>query len=151
MGLDLQAFDVENDGDRCRRWEEWISRLERLLAIKTVTEDELKIQYLFYFGGSALERIYKEVAEATDRYAQVKEKIEKYFKSKSNSKLNVLHFRDIYQHQGEPFDEFLNRLKEKAKLCAFTNEEQEISLQIIHRCNSTELKRKALEVVMQRL
>lgn len=145
MGVDLPVFDVESEDDRCRRWEEWVARLERLLAIKTVTEDSLKVHYLFYFGGSDLERVYKENANTSDKYDQVKEKIGKHFKSKVNSKLNVLHFRDIFQHQGEPFDDFVNRLKDKAKSCAFAEVQQEISLQIIHRCQSTVLKRKALE------
>lgn len=68
-----------------------------------------------------------------------------HFKSKFNVKLNILLFRDIYQHQGESFEEFEARLREKAKLCAFGNANSEIAIQIIHRCQSNALKRKALE------
>ncbi|RMZ98110.1 Retrovirus-related Pol poly from transposon [Brachionus plicatilis] len=149
MGVDLPVFDVESEDDRSRRWEEWATRLERLLAIKTVTNDALKIHYLFYFGGTDLERVFTEVGTATDKYEQVKKKIGKHFKSKVNSKLNVLHFRDIFQHLGDSFDDFVNRLKDKAKSCAFAGSNHEISLQIIHRCQSTALKRKALEAVKE--
>ncbi|RMZ93902.1 hypothetical protein BpHYR1_006462, partial [Brachionus plicatilis] len=99
MEQSVQPFDVNNEDDISQRWNEWITRLEKLMSIKTT-------------------------------------KLNAHFKSKFNVKLNTLHFRDIYQHQGAPFEEFLKRLKEKAKLCAFTDPNTEIAIQIIHGCQS---------------
>lgn len=55
----------------------------------------------------------------------------------------MLKLRDVYQYPGETFDDFVNRLKEKAKKCAqeFSNQEEEIVTQIIHRCTSEKVKR----------
>ncbi|RMZ94732.1 hypothetical protein BpHYR1_051846, partial [Brachionus plicatilis] len=81
-----------------------------------------------------------------DDYEGVKKKLTNHFKPKFNTKVNVLHFRDLYQFPGEPFEEFVTRLKDKAKSCAFgESESNEIATQILHRCSSDSLKRKCLE------
>ncbi|RNA36107.1 Retrovirus-related Pol poly from transposon [Brachionus plicatilis] len=129
----VQPFDVNNEDDVSQRWDEWITRLER--------HERLSI----FFGGVGLERLFKDIGDEKEEYDAIKAKLDTHFKSKFNVKLNILHFRDIYQHQGEPFEEFVTRLKEKAKLCAFTNPNSEVAIQIIHRCQSNTLKRKALE------
>ncbi|RNA33818.1 Retrovirus-related Pol poly from transposon [Brachionus plicatilis] len=141
----MQLFNIDEDENRVQRWEEWVARLERLMAIKAIKEDKLKQDYLFFFGGSALENVYKKYAEKEDDYEMVNGKIAGHFKSKFNAKLNVLHFRDLFQHEEEPFEDFVNRLRRKAKICAFKDENHEIALQIVHRCKSTSLKRRALE------
>ncbi|RMZ99732.1 Retrovirus-related Pol poly from transposon, partial [Brachionus plicatilis] len=120
-----------------------------MLRVRMIGRVDGKNGLLDWNDWTDLERVFKEVGTATDKYEQVKEKIGKHFKSKVNSKLNVLHFRDIFQHLGESFDDFVNRLKDKAKSCAFADSNHEISLQIIHRCQSTALKRKALEAVKE--
>ncbi|CAF1071996.1 unnamed protein product [Brachionus calyciflorus] len=81
----MQAFDAENDEHRCRRWEEWTTTLEHLMAIKEVSDEKLK--KIIYF----------------------------ILLSKNNSRLSSYHFREIFQHQGEPFEDLVKRLKEKAK------------------------------------
>lgn len=148
MGIEDQfmtLFNVEEEENRVQRWEEWVSRLERLRSIKAITEDNQKQDYLFFFGGTELEKVYNKYANEKDVYENIKIKIGEHFKSKFYPKLNVLHFRDLYQHDGEPFEDFVNCLKEKAKLCSFKDENHEIALQIIHRCKSTSLKRRAME------
>lgn len=148
MGVEDQfmtMFNLDEDANRVQRWKEWVSRLERLMSIKDIVDDKQRQNYLFFFGGSELEKIYKKSSNEKDSFKNIKQKICYHFKSKYNPKLNVLHFRDLCQHDGEPFDDFVNRLKEKAKLCSFKDEKHEIALQIVHRCKSTSLKRRALE------
>ncbi|CAF1076837.1 unnamed protein product, partial [Brachionus calyciflorus] len=128
MGIEdqfMQLFVVEEEGNRLALWDEWISRLERLMSIKSITDDKLKQNYLFFFWW----------------FRSRKES----FKSRYNPQVSKVHFRDMNQFEGEPFDDFVNRLKEKAKMCAFKDENEEIAFQIIHRSQSTALKRRALE------
>ncbi|CAF1121362.1 unnamed protein product [Brachionus calyciflorus] len=62
MGIEDQlmtSFNVDEDENMVQRWEEWVSRLERLMSIKDIVDDKRKLNYFFFFGGSELERIYK--------------------------------------------------------------------------------------------
>ena len=96
MGLEeqlMQPFDVSNEDDVSQRWDEWITRLERLMSIKSVTEKKIKHDYLFFFGGVGLERIFKDIGDEKDDYDTAKMKLDAHFKSKFNVKLNILHFR----------------------------------------------------------
>ena len=147
MGLEEQfitAFDAY-DADRQNRWEKWVSRLECYFSIKNIKEDKPRLEYLIFFGGSGVDKIYKSIKEASDTYDSAKTKLTSHFASQFNPKVLVLEFRDIYQYPGESFEDFVNRLRDKAKKCAFSNEEEEIITQILHRCTSEKVKRMILE------
>ncbi|CAF0998836.1 unnamed protein product [Brachionus calyciflorus] len=112
MGIEdqfMQLFIVEEEGNRLPLWDEWISRLERLMSIKSITDDKQKQNFLFFFGGSDLEKVYKKKASDNDTYKNVKQKITESFKAKYNSQVSKVHFRDMYQFEGEPFEDFVNR------------------------------------------
>lgn len=101
---------------------------------------------MLFFGGTGIERVYRDCKCTDDKYDDVKQKMVNHFKPKFGTKMNIRHFRDLYQFPGESFEEFIFRLKEKAKSCAFGNtEDNEIATQILHRCSSEKLKRKYLE------
>ena len=48
------------------------------------------------------------------------------------------------QRQGETIDQFYSRLCQLAKTCEFADEKHEIKIQLIERCSSTRVRRKAL-------
>ncbi len=56
----------------------------------------------------------------------------------------IFDFRQVQQESGESIDEFYRRLKEKARLCKFHDEDGEIKTQIIHKTSDARLRRKAL-------
>lgn len=143
--VNIQPFsttDVDNIG---LRWKKWIKRLERLLDIKNVTDDKKKITYLFYYGGDQLEDIYSEQALNTDTFKEVVDKLTERFNPKTNNQLHIYNFRAIQQHEGEPFDEFVQRLKDQGEMCNFKDLDDEVASQIIIKCKSQNLKHKALE------
>ncbi|CAF0777111.1 unnamed protein product [Brachionus calyciflorus] len=148
MGLEdqyIQPFDTLDEDDRSKRWEEWIANFDRFIFIKGVKEDNLKINYLLFLGGNGVDKVYQPVKDETDTYDVVKGKLTDQFKSKFSSKIHVLQFRELYQFKGELFENFVTRLKEKAKKCSFADEDNEILVQILHKCTSQKLKRKVLE------
>ena len=59
--------------------------------------------------------------------------------------MHIFNFREIEQYEDEPFDDFVARLSGKANFCNFENTETEILNQIIQKCSSDDLKKKALE------
>ena len=148
MGLEdqlIQQFDVHDEDGRNRRWKEWTSKLDRYISIKGVKDDKVKKDYLFFLGGSDLERIYKQYEKAEDTFETIKKTLEEHFTPKYDSKVHMLQFRELHQLPGEPFEEFVSRLRTKAKSCAFKDEDDQIWIQILQRCSSEKLKRKLLE------
>ena len=53
-------------------------------------------------------------------------------------------FRKAQQRQGETIDQFYTRLCQLAKTCEFADEKHETKIQLIERCSSTRVRRKAL-------
>lgn len=144
----MGQFDVHEQSDINERWTKWLARLERLLAIKNITLDPNKLNYLFYYGGEGIETIFDTYKETNKeyKYPEVVQVLTNHFNPKINYNMNTVHFRDISQHDGESFDEFVARLREKAKLCRFDKAEKEICLQIVHKCASESLKRRLMEI-----
>lgn len=93
-----------------------------------------------------LEQLYNQYKEDEDKYKEVIEKIERHFNPPANTHLNKYRFREIHQFEGEPFTEFSGRVRNAAKICKFTNEDDEIVSQIIQRCKSSSVKDKALNL-----
>ena len=141
----IQQFVVNYGEDTAQSWSKWLRRFNRMLEINNINVDEQKKSYLFYYGGDEIEDIYDQNKDVSDSYDDVIKKITIHFNGTSNKQLNILKFRELYQFEGEPFDEFVSRLREKAKLCSFTDPNEEIKSQIIQKCISQDVKRKALE------
>ncbi|CAF1007730.1 unnamed protein product [Brachionus calyciflorus] len=91
-----------------------------------VKEDNLKINYLLFLGGNDVDKVYQSVKDETDTSDVVMGKLTEQFQSKFSSKIHVLQFREIYQFKGEIFDNFVTRLKEKATICSFADEDNHI-------------------------
>ncbi len=106
----------------------------------------MKITHLFFFGGDALEDMYEENADTTDTYEKVIEKLDARLLPKTNTELHVMQFRKLAQFDDEPFDDFVQRVRDKSKICEFgSSDKKEIKSQIIQGCKSMDLKKRALE------
>ena len=116
----IDQFDTDDTEDISQRWTRWSTKLNRLLAIKNVELSAMKINYLFFYGGDSLEDVYNEIKEANDTYDNIITKLTTAFNSATNLQLNIFNFRSVSQEKGEPFEEFLNKLREKAKICNVT-------------------------------
>ena len=141
--LGLPEFEV-NGTDVAERWSRYTERIILLFKLKKITDDEDKINCLLFYGGNDLMDKYKSVQETNDTFNTVVDKLDKRFNPISNKQFNIYNFQHIVQAAEEPFGEFVQRLREKAKFCGFTNLEDMMISQIITRCSSEQLKHQAL-------
>ena len=144
-GVRIDQFDINDTEDIGNRWNKWIKRLERLFTMKNDTESNVKINKLFLYGGSDLEEVYEKIKANNDDYTAIAAKLKAHFNPQTNVQLHIFNFREIEQYEDEPFDDFVARLSGKANFCNFENTETEILNQIIQKCSSDDLKKKALE------
>jgi hypothetical protein len=122
--------------------------------LKNIKTDEIKKTSLFYFGGDGIVDIYEEDADDADNYEAIIKKLDARLIPKQNNQLNRLNFRKIIQYDDEPFSEFVQRLRDKGKICDFADLKQEILSQIINGCTSMDLKKQALsrkDITLDRL
>ena len=141
----ISKFDAEDPENIAKRWERWTNNLERFFRIKKIDNDKVRIDYLFLYGGTALEDAYEPIAQNTDKYDDIIEKLTGIFRPKLHTDLHVHQFREMMQYDDEPFDNFVNRIRDKAKLCEFDNlTDKEMQRQIVKGCKSSRLKQQAL-------
>ena len=74
----------------------------------------------------------------------MKEKLEAHFEPKVNVTFETYNFQQLAQEQDESVDKFVTRLREAANRCDFHDKEREIKYQIVQKCCSDRLRRKAL-------
>ena len=74
----------------------------------------------------------------------MREKLDAHFEPKVNFTFETYNFRQLYQEQDEPIDKFVTRLCEAAGRCGFHDKDREIKYQIVQKCCSECLRRKAL-------
>ena len=100
---------------------------------------------LLHYGGSQLCDIFYTLETEEDiEYQQVKAKLDTYFEPKINITFETCSFRQLPQAEDEPIDTFVTRLREAASRCQFHDTAREIKDQVVQKCTSDRLRRKAL-------
>lgn len=142
-----EIFDVHADGNVFKRWENWVSRLENLFVAANITADKRKRALLLHYAGKEVYEIFQNLTDTglANDYNTAKEKLCEYFKPKKNTEFEIFEFRKASQKQGETIDEFHIRLRSLATHCEFADKDLEIKSQIIQKCLSKRLRRKALK------
>ena len=82
-----------------------------------------------------------------DNYRKATATLNKYFKPQANVPYKRLCFRETRQLHNETVEQFVTRLRQKAKTCEFQDAnavEEQILDQIINKCLSCKLRRKLL-------
>ena len=148
--VQFDEFDVNDLEDISMRWTKWLFKIEKYMLRQRITTNEDKIIELFMHGGYDLEQLYNQYVEVNqeqpDTYQEVINKIAEHLNPKASTHLNKFKFRTIEQFDKEPFSEYVSRVRAGAKLCQFAvgTEDDECVSQIVQRCQSKALKRKAL-------
>ena len=143
---DFPPFDTESEPTSLGiKWKKWILRLENLFVALDIKDKARRKALLLHYGGANLSDIYYTLASEDDKeYQQVKEKLEAHFEPKVNVTFETYNFRQLAQEQDESVDKFVTRLREAANRCDFHDKEREIKDQIVQKCFSDRLRRKAL-------
>ena len=143
---DFSPFDTNAEPTSLGiRWKKWIQRLENLFVALDIKDKIRQKALLLHYGGTNLADIYYTIATEEDKeYRHVKAKLNAYFEPKINITFETYNFRQLTQEQEEPIDKFVTRLREADNRCAFHDVDREIKDQIVKKCLSDRLRRKAL-------
>ena len=143
---DFPPFDTESEPTSLGiQWKKWVLRLENLFVALDIKDKARQKALLLHYGGANLSDIYYTLASEEDKeYLQVKAKLDAHFEPKVNVTFETYNFRQLAQEQDEPIDKFVTRLRETADRCDFHDKDREIKDQIVQKCFSERLRRKAL-------
>lgn len=128
------------------QWTKWLSRFERLMIALDITNSKRKRAMLLHYAGPKVDDIFDTLHETgnDDDYDKAVDSLNTYFKPKANPLYEVYVFRQARQDPGETLDHFVTRLRQLAKNCQFTDNDKEITAQVIMHCQSHTLRRQAL-------
>lgn len=128
------------------RWKKWIGRLENVFVGINLEDDARKRTLLLHYAGERVYDIYDaEKGEAEAYYAATKQVLQTYFEPKVNTQMDIYNFRKHKQLEGQTLDEFVTKLRQPGKTCAFDITEKEILTQVIQNCSSNRLRRALRE------
>ena len=143
---EFPPFDVSLDPSSLGlQWKKWTTRLENLFVALAIEDKKRQKALLLHYGGSQLCDIFYTLETEEDvEYEQVKAKLDTYFEPKINITFETYSFRQLTQAEDEPIDKFVTRLREAASRCQFHDTAREIKDQVVQKCTSDRLRRKAL-------
>ena len=142
----IQKFDVKDKHGIFERWSDWREELEQYFTVNKITDDKEKIANLLLFGGAGISKTYKPLSKDSDAYKDVVTTLNNVFNPKQNIELNRFNFSNINQHEGEDFDDFIDRLNEAIMVCNYPDDFKETVMisQIIRGCRNNSIRSKAL-------
>ena len=149
-GLDLSGIQQfkpnEDPASLSNRWTAWLKRFERFVVAMDIKDTTRKRSLLLYLADPEVEKIFETIPDNGEEkdYDVAAKKLTEYFSPKKNTMYEIHLFRKAQQRQGETIDQFYTRLCQLAKTCEFADEKHEIKIQLIERCSSARVRRKAL-------
>ncbi len=131
-----------------------MAKVKLFFKLKNITDGTTQLTYLLLLAGQGIVNLharYKKVDEhgaqdESEIFQEFADKLSTHFNPKSNRILNVYNFRLMRQMEGEPFNDFYDRLLEKAQFCIFPDKDFELQVQILYGCASPKLREAALSM-----
>ncbi|XP_055585193.1 uncharacterized protein K02A2.6-like [Uranotaenia lowii] len=146
-----------------KAWREWKGSLEYYFDSYEINDQKIKRSKMLHLGGPQLQKVFRSLEGTEDfpvvllekRYYDLAiERLDTYFKPRSQDVLERHILRNMKQGAEERFSHFVLRLRQQLNDCGlekFTDEARSIVEElmiidvIVEGCNSQELKRKILE------
>ena len=144
----LPSFDPHSDPTSLStRWKKWVRRFEDAMIGFDITSGKRQRALLLHYGGEELEDIFDTLDNtgSADEIQPAIDALTEYFTPKKNTVYEAIVFRDAVQEEHETVDQFCTRLRKLAKKCDFADTEKEIQIQIVAKCRSNYLRKRALE------
>ena len=114
------------------------------LTASGITQDEQKKALLLHLGGKALREVYHSLQAAEDKYKNVVQKLDEYFKPKKNITYERYLFKQVKQSSDESSSNYVTRLRRMAETCEFADVSVGIKDNLIVTCASNYLRKKLL-------
>lgn len=138
-------FDPHSDRTTLStKWRKWQRRFENLMISLRENDPTVKRALLLTYVGEQTNDIFDTLPNTGTDYDTAILRLTEHFSPTENKDMAIFDFRQVKQQSGESIDEFYRRLKEKACLCGFHDEDNEIKTQVIHKTSDPRLRRKAL-------
>ena len=141
----FQPFDPSSDPSTVgQRWKKWVRRFENLLLSLREFDPTIRRGLLLTYVGDATNDVFDILPDTGTTYESAVTALNQHFDPMQNKDLAVFEFRELRQEINETLNDFYRRLKTKASDCSFTNTDDEIRTQIIHKTRDKRLRRRAL-------
>lgn len=127
------------------RWADWLVRFKRSMIAFDIKGPARQKALLLYLAGPEVERIFSTLSAVGDEddYDTTEAKLTAHFSPKKNLLYERHVFRQASQANDETIDQFYTRLRHLSLTCGFNNADEEIKTQLVERCQSSRLRRKA--------
>ena len=145
----LGTFSVRETTSASVRWKKYVTRFENMMEAYEIKDDKRMKVLLLHQSGEEIFNIYSSLENHKAwTFEQTHKNISNYFNPKKCTEYEVHKIRKCFQAKEKTTEEFLSRLQELAENCEFENKKKEIKTQIIHKCKSDKLRKKALQQAM---
>ena len=131
--LNIRPFTISNDvNDTAVRWAKWKKDIERQFRFFGLTDPEVKKDGLIIYGGSQIADLEDSLPdlpvqnEGADVYSHFLRKLDRNFLPRKNKDYARFQFGNLKQEIEESMAKYYARLREIAKKCEFTNEDDAI-------------------------
>ena len=151
--LNVRPFQInENRTETASNWEKWLQNIEKQFRYFGINDPETKKDGLIIYGGQIIADLEDTLLELTgkeagqDAYGQIVKKLNRYFLPKKNKDFAIFQFGNLQQNNGEPlsYSRYYIRIRETAKKCSFSNENEAIRDHIIKTMRNNVVRIKAI-------
>ena len=129
------SFEYESDKTNVAiRWEKWVKRLENLFVPWTLrTGQDSENSYFTTPATKYMKSMRQRRFLLRNTYDDTKTVLDKYFRPKKNTQMEIYTFRSCKQKEGQTLDEYVTELRSLSKTCEFTSTD----MKSLHKLYST--------------
>ena len=154
MERPLPVFDTTGSAPEvAQRWTKWKRSFQYYVEGEGLTSEKNIRSKMLHLAGDAVQDIFETFEEpvvpdgqvALGEYKKALQMLDGYFKCKPNTTFERHSFRQLAQRPGETVNQFVNRLRQQAKLSNFRDENDSLWDQLVETVWDEKLRKKFLE------
>ena len=130
------------------RWRRWKRSFDLYVAGQNIDDSTRKHSLLLHYAGMNTQDLFETLAEPSDpedRYEKTVAMLNGQFKVAKNTPFERHVFRQMVPQPNEPVDKFVARLRQQARLCDFSDLNDQLRDQLVDKIAQPGLRRKLLE------
>ena len=130
------------------RWRRWKRSFDFYIAGQDIDDATRKHSLLLHYAGMNVQDLFEtltEPAQPEDRYAKTIAMLDGQFKVAKNTHFERHVFRQMCPEANEPIDKFVARLRQQARLCEYSDLDDQLRDQLLDKIAQPGLRRKLLE------
>ena len=148
--LNVKPFIISGDGNETAvRWLKWKKDIERQFRFFGLADPSIKKDGLIIYGGQHITDLEDTIPdlpleEDEDVYSQLIRKLDKHFLPRKNKDYARFKFGNLSQQTNENMAQYYPRIREIAKKCEFTNENEAMRDHLIKTLTNKRLRVKTI-------